>query len=132
MRSETESILDDWLSRWHHFSKGFRVVGASSANAMFRNANTSRQWDAIEDVVDAELMGDTLERMDFEIMGDKRGMGGMEEPYRTAICVNARNCYTGRQVWMSPRLPEDAEARALIVSTARIMLIDKLMRAGIM
>jgi hypothetical protein len=132
MKNDFEEILSDLLSRWHHYAKTYRLTGEAGADPMFRNAKSSRQWDSIDDVLDTELAGSTLERMDFEIMGDKRGQGGMDEPYRTAICVNARNCYTGRSVWLSPRLPQNPIERAELVTTSRLMLMRKLFAAGIM
>ena len=43
---------------------------------------------------------------------------GMEEPYRTALYLLARNRATGVSVWLSPRLPADQDERAEIVAEA--------------
>lgn len=42
----------------------------------------------------------------------------MEEPYRTALFIIARNRSTGVAVWRSPRLPEDEKARMEICAEA--------------
>jgi len=66
-----------------------------------------------------------MEAMDFHVYE-------MEDPYRSAILILARNCYTGRSVWLSPRLPKDPLDRAQIVGQARTMLTRRLMAAGVM
>lgn len=43
---------------------------------------------------------------------------GMDEPYRTALFIIARNRSTGVSVWRSPRLPEDEKARMEICAEA--------------
>ncbi len=50
-----------------------------------------------------------------------RIVDSMPEPYRTAICLLARNRSTGIAVWVSPRLPQDKDKRAEIVSEALVM-----------
>lgn len=58
---------------------------------------------------------------------DQRGMlirhigqvvAQIEQPYRTALYMVARNRASGTNVWRSPRLPEDATKRAELVAEA--------------
>lgn len=66
--------------------------------------------------------------------GDSRGMlirhvGGVvrqiDEPYRTALYMLARNIATGAQVWRSARLPENTQARASVVSDAVEIFVSR-------
>lgn len=51
-----------------------------------------------------------------------RHIGGVvqsiDEPYRTALYLLARNRACGVSVWRSPRLPQDDDARAELVAEA--------------
>ena len=123
-RDDHMLALDDILSRWHHHSSGYNPMKAPGADPMFRNAKSGRGWDTGEGVDDA-LNNSTMERVDFEV-------SEMVDPHRTAIHINARNCATGRKVWMSPRLPADPLACAVIVGEARAMLSDRLVNVGVL
>lgn len=124
MRDETDAILDDLLSRWHGFCRGYQQ-GVQAASPMFRGATRSKGEQFLEAIAEDQHWNGVFAAMDFHV-------GEMEDPYRTAIYMNARNCYTGRSVWLSPRLPSDPMERAAIVSVARSQLITKLIRAGVM
>jgi hypothetical protein len=124
MRDETEAILDDLLSRWHGYCRGYQQ-GAQSASPMFRGALRSKGEQLLESIAEDQHWKGVFDAMDFHV-------GEMRDPWRAAIYVNARNCYTGRSVWMSPRLPRDPIERAAIVSVARTQLIERLTRAGVM
>lgn len=67
--------------------------------------------------------GDTDERGRMAMRIGK-AVDGMDEPFRTAIKMLARNRATGIQVWISPRLPQDKDARAELVSEAMSMLAE--------
>mgnify|MGYP001568630850 CR=1 FL=1 len=131
MRNESDSILDDLLSRWHSWCRGNKYQNEAAADPAFKGHRSSRQWDTLDEVIESDLTTATMECMDFVICGDKRGQGGMDEPYRSAIHVNARNCCTGREVWLSPRLPKDREERRLLVLEARNILLRRLISAGV-
>lgn len=92
---------------------------------MFRNAKTGRGYDSVSDVIEDELHGSTMECIDFNI-------GEIQEPYRAALYILARNCYTGRQVWLSPRLPKDVWEREAIIAEARSQLTRRLRNAGVL
>lgn len=125
MRNDVNVILDDILSRWHHHCKHFSPVPVSGADPMFRNARISRYWDTTEQIADATVDAAQMKAVDFHV-------SEMQDPHRAAIHVLARNCYTGRSVWISPRLPADREEREVVVMEARIILTRRLMTAGVM
>ena len=124
MRNDSKAILDDILSRWHSWARGYRPVTTRGADPMFREARSSKQWDSMDDVIDEEITAKIMKAVDFQV-------SEMQDPHRSAIYVLARNCYTGRSVWISPRLPANVEERAVIVLEARNLLTRRLMSAGV-
>lgn len=74
----------------------------------------SRQYDF---GVDSNGAGETAERGAL-IRHVGHVVNSLEEPYRTALYLLARNRATGVSVWRSPRLPEDADERAELVAEA--------------
>lgn len=125
MHNDSKAILDDILSRWHHHCKTYQVVRQSGADPMFRNAKSPNHWDSTADIADDSGNSAQMKAVDFAV-------SEMQDPHRAAIYVNARNCYTGRSVWLSPRLPTDPAARALVIGEARSMLMRRLIAAGVM
>lgn len=125
MFNDSKAILDDILSRWHHHCKTYRVVGEPGADPMFRNAVTSKGWNNTSDIADDAVNAAQMKAVDFHV-------SEMQEPHKAAIYVTARNCYTGRSVWLSPRLPTNPEERAIVIMEARNMLTRRLMTAGVM
>ena len=125
MRNESDAILDDLLSRWHSWAKGFQVCPAPSADPMFRGVKSGRAWETQYEIAEAQLNDDTMEAIDFQV-------GEMAEPNRSAIYANARNLASRYAVWTSPRLPTDPQERAIVVMGARTDLMRRLLRAGIM
>jgi hypothetical protein len=133
VQNDSAVILDDLLSRWHHWMKEKPINGVDRLDdPAFRDAVNRSGWDSSGDIIDSELMSHTMRAIDFQVSGDGRGQGGMPEPHRAAIYCIARNCYTGRKVWMSPRLPQDPEERGVVLMEARNMLTRKLIAAGVM
>ena len=124
MRNESDSILDDLLSRWHSWCRGSRYQNEVTADPAFKGHRSSRQWDSLDEVIDSDLTSSTMKSIDFQV-------SELLDPYRAAIYINARNCYTGREVWLSPRLPQDREARRELVLAARMMLLKRLIGAGV-
>ena len=124
IRDDSKAILDDILSRWHRWAKGFKVVAEQRFDPMFSQACSSRQWDRSDDVIDAVIEVKIMESVEFQV-------SEMSDPHRTAIHINARNCYTGSSVWSSPRLPIDPIERGIVVMEARNMLMRRLMTAGV-
>lgn len=125
MKNDAHQILDDILSSWHRWAQGYKHVGGVSSSPMFRNAKTSRGWDTVNEIVNAEIDGDQMKSVDFHVMQ-------LCDVYRTAIQINARNLATGRSTWNSARLPSNPEERAAILSLARTKLTARLHDAGIL
>ena len=125
MKDETRYLLDDLLIAWHRWASGFAPLGHHSVAPMFNGYSSSRQYDSESDVIDGTLHGDHMKSVDFHITE-------LEPMHRTAICINARNLHTGKSVWISARLPEDAQKRQEILAVARITLTERLQSAGIL
>ena len=124
MRDETNAILDDLLSRWHHHCRGFKI-GAQAASPMFRGATRAKGEQTLDAIAEDQHWAGVFRAIDFHV-------GEMIDPYRAAIYILARNCYTGRQVWISPRLPKDAIQRGEVIQQARSQLVARLVHAGVM
>ena len=126
VRNDSAHILDDILSRWHSWAKGYSPIPTCGADPMFRNAKSSgRHWDSTSEVIEDEIQGKILQAVDFQV-------SEMQDPHRTAIHFLARNLATGRSVWLSKRLPEDKMEVAIIVAEARSQLTKRLILAGVM
>jgi len=125
MRNDSNVILDDILSRWHHHCKHYSPVPIAGADPMFRNAVSPKGWDSTADIADDTVNAAQMKAVDFHV-------SEMRDPHKAAIYILARNCYTGREVWFSPRLPADKEERRVIVLEARNELCRRLMAAGML
>lgn len=125
VHNDSHAILDDLLARWHHWARGYIPVPVCGADPMFRNAKSSHSFTSADEVTDAAVEQTQMKALDFHV-------SEMQDPHRSAIYIHARNCYTGRSVWLSPRLPKDPMERAQILGDAKAMLIGKLLSAGIM
>lgn len=133
MHNDSDAILDDLLSRWHHWMKEKPVNGVDRLDdPVFRDVRSRSGWDSAEEVLDREMEALRMRAVDFQVSGDARGQGGLPEPYRAAIYCLARNCYTGRKVWMSPRLPRDPLELGVVLLEARNMLTVRLVAAGVL
>lgn len=125
LMAEANQILDDLLARWHHYCKGYSPVPVKGADPMFRQATRPRGYDTVNAILDDEAERIKMEAMDFHVYE-------LQDPHRSAILILARNCYTGRNVWLSPRLPRDAMERGTIIMEARNQLTRRLLSAGVM
>ena len=123
--TETAYRLDSVLCEWHRWAKGFQMVAAHGACAMFAGVKSSRQWDSENEALDGSLHNSEMKTVDFHI-------GEMEPMHRTAIGIHARNLSTGRSVWTSARLPADLEQRQLILREARNILTKRLTADGVL
>lgn len=121
----TRYLLDEILSDWHRWARGWSGVQASSSCAMFTNAKSSRQWDSEDDVTDTALHNEQMKSVDFHV-------NELEPLHRTALQLQARNLATGFHVWHSARLPSDVGQRAVILGDARNILTQRLTKAGIL
>jgi hypothetical protein len=126
------ATLDDYLARWHAWADPKPLNGTDHiADPAFREAQTYRGWDPEDEVMDRDWFKFAMNTIDFIVTGDKKGQGGMESPYKDAILIQARNCHTGFNVWVSPRLPRDSAERLAIVVEARAILMRRMRAAGI-
>lgn len=125
MQNDSKAILDDILSRWHSHCKGYSPLPVIGVDPIFRGEITRSGWDSADDIMDAQLNRKIMDAVDFQV-------SEMKDPYRAAIHITARNCSTGRSVWLSPRLPADPLARGVIVVEARSQLTRRLMSVGVM
>ena len=124
--------LDDLLAEWHKWCRGFSIVGQHGTAPMFNGLVSSKQWDSEHEVLDDRLHSSQLEIVEFSINGDEKGQGAMPEPYRTAISFKAKNLATGKNVWISPRLPKDQLGRFQVLNEAYEILIKRLSLAGVL
>jgi len=125
MHDDARYLLDDLLAEWHRWAKGWQDVSAPKTSAMFSAVKISRQWDSEDDVLDGSIHNAQMKAFDFHV-------NELQPLQRTALQINARNLVTGRSVWTSARLPQDIEARAIILRDARNDLMKRLVCAGIL
>ncbi len=125
MKNDSDQILSDLLARWHAWGRSYKPNQQPPRAPIFRDAKTSRGYDTTDEIIEDELMGSTLEAIDFQV-------SEMQDPHRTAIYVLARNLATGKSVWQSPRLPNDPLERGRIVGEARSILTARLRECGVM
>jgi hypothetical protein len=119
-------LLDDLLSRWHHWQQSERVVRGFNRKALvIGDFKISRQYDDANGQLDADLEDRIMRQVDFQVRQ-------MEDPHRAAIYVNARALLLGVMVFTSPRLPSDTQARRQMVLQARCMLAHRLAQHGLM
>ena len=126
MTDDTRYTLDSILADWYQWAKGYLPVAGCGACAMFSAVQSgSRQWDTEGETTDSILHNAQMTTVDWII-------GELVPLHRTALNLHARNLCTGRSVWASARLPEDAQARAVILGNARNALMARLVGAGVM
>ena len=113
------------LCDWYRWAKGYQHVGGINSSPMFREVKMGRQWDTVDEIISSDLVHSQMEAIDHIVMA-------MCEVYRTSLQFQARNLYTGKYVWTSPRLPTDPKERAVILADARQALGAKLRDAGIL
>jgi hypothetical protein len=124
--------LDDLLSRWHHKCKMYQIARQQSSTPGFREAVSSRSWDSTSDIADDAYLRLAMKAIDFALLGDRNSQGAIPDPHNAALKLLARNLSTGRSVWLSPRLPQDAVERATVVAEARNILTRRLQACGVM
>lgn len=124
MMDDARHILDDLLAEWHHWCRSFQYAKDIGPSAMWHDAQTPRHWDSTSTIADDAIRNTRMEALDFHI-------NELQPLYRTALQIEARNLHSGKAVWTSPRLPADADKRALIVGQARYALLLRLEAAGV-
>jgi len=125
MKDESRYILDSILADWHRWQVACGEGSGHKTSAMFHDVRSGRQWDSENDVTDGVLHNSQMETVEFCI-------NELSPIKRTAISINARNLVTGKSVWTSARLPENIMDRAVLLSDARVELVGRLRKAGVM
>ncbi|CAN7187398.1 hypothetical protein [Acidovorax sp. LjRoot117] len=125
MRNDQNEILDSLLSEWHSWARSYSPVPTCGADPMFRNAKSAKGWDTTDQVMEDEIRDKTMKAIDFQV-------SEMKDPHRSAIHIHARNCCTGHNVWLSPRLPKDPMERTVILMEAKNQITRRLLNAGVM
>ena len=121
---DQNAILDSLLSDWHRWAAGEQHAdGYASTSAGLGDWRASRQWDDQNGALDGELDKSTMKTIDFQVQQ-------MQDPYRAAIHMNAKNLAAGRNVFQSPRIPTGIEG-VNILRTARATLTIRLVNAGV-
>jgi hypothetical protein len=124
--ADIDSVLDDLLSSWHKWSAQYQYgKGYPSTDIACRQARISRQYDDENGALDASVENSVMEAFDA-------AMDRIEQPWRTALSIQARNFATGARVWSSPRLPADPMERAILTTEARNRLMRELAVDGIL
>ena len=124
--AEINDRLNDLLARWHAHCNAYSAgKGYPSANAACRQAQTTSVWDAWSGAQDDAASRRIMEEFDA-------AMWDVPQPYLTALQLQARNLYTGKQVWQSPRLPADPMERGVLLMEGRNLLMRGLAKRGVM
>lgn len=122
--NDTQELLSEILRDWHSWAKGYQHVVSVGTSPMFRDAKASRGWDTTEEIIKNDLDNSRMAAVDFHI-------SQLCDVYRTVLQLQARNLCTGKNLWISARLPENQEDRIKILMEARASLLFKLRDAGI-
>jgi hypothetical protein len=124
-----EYDLDGLLAAWHQYHENKKLTrGYSRTDSTCRDYRAPGHWDWKNGAADARADELQVKAVD-ECMDN---IPNVPQPWNTALQFEARNCATGRAVWLSPRLPQDKDERAVLVREARNMLLKELMRAGVL
>jgi hypothetical protein len=127
MKIEIDALLDDWLSRWHEFSSGYRMTrGYSGSDATCRDHRTPTHWDWQNGAEEDRGMKEEMKAFDKAI----RRVPNHPERWFTCLAFEARNLASAAAVWKSPYLPIGEELAVLRIE-ARTKLIEELSRDGI-
>lgn len=127
--AEINEKLNDLLSRWHAHCQGYSAgKGYPSADAACKHAQTSSAWDGWNGAQDEATIRKIMEQFDAAMWD----IPNHPQPYLTALQFQARNLYTGKNVWQSPRLPADEIERGVLLLEARNRLLRGLARRGVM
>lgn len=126
MQADIDTILNDLLAKWHRYCAGYSYgKGYPSTDVSCRQSRTSRQYDYENGAMDASVDNAIMEAFDA-------AMDRVDQPWRTALSVQARNLHTGSAVWSSPRLPADPMERGAILLEARNKLMKALASCGVL
>lgn len=126
MQSDLDHLLNDLLAKWHRYCAGYSFgKGYPSSDVTCRQSRTSKQYDYDNGAMDASVDQSIMEAFDA-------AMDTIEQPWRTALSLQARNLHTGNSVWISPRLPADPIERGVLLMEARNKLLKVLAKDGVL
>jgi hypothetical protein len=113
--------MDDALSLlvlwWRAESQWSPVEGFPPECPSTRGWRVSRQYDDDSGAAEVDQRGMLIRHISSIV-------NSIEEPYRTALYLVARNRATGVSVWRSARLPDDEDERAEIVAEAVVRFTE--------
>ena len=126
MQNDIQHVLSGMLADWHRYcTHTADRPGFPGKAACFGQSRSNTQYDW-ENGVESDLV-------------DKRIMEGFDaaiqrvpQPWLTALQFEARNLCVRYQVWASPRLPKDPEAREVMILEARNRLLRELAKDGVL
>lgn len=125
MHSDIDNLLNDLLSSHHKWARRTKFgKGYPSESASCKDARASRQYDDSNGALDSGLDDSRMEAFDAVLYR-------IEQPWLTALQVQARNLATGSNVWSSPRLPVDPLERSILTLEARNKILKELVKDGI-
>lgn len=104
---------------WRHESQWTPVEGYPRECPSTAGYRASRQYDDQNGAQETAAIGQLAVHVGHIV-------AAMHEPYRTALHMLARNRSSGVSVWVSPRLPADKDARAVVVADALQMFGERL------
>lgn len=127
MTDDQSAHLDHLLCLWHHWQKGDKLTDGHSGKSQVvgQCRGYGLQYESQLEQQDVALDNATCETINAQV-------NELGEPHRTAILIDARNLYTGIAVWDSHRITGSPQERALILATARHVLMKRLIAAGVM
>ena len=96
---------------WRHESQWTPVEGYPRECPSTAGYRASRQYDDQNGSQEADARSQLAVHIGHIV-------AAIEEPYRSALHMVARNRSSGVSVWVSPRLPADKDARAAVVAEA--------------
>jgi len=121
-----EASLDALLVIWHTWASSEQVgQGYPSEAAGMKFYRVSRQYDTDNGALDGDVDAELGAAVDSVVQS-------LQDPYKTAIHINAKNLKTGVHDWGSRRLPFDPVERAKIVAEARAKMTRLLQSRGLM
>jgi hypothetical protein len=124
--------IQQLLADWHTWASKTTLSPIAGKCAMFAQSQTPKHWDSTGEIDDDLINQAAMEAIDFAVQGDNRGQGGMPEPYKTMIALYAKNLSTGKDVYLSPRLPKNHQELTAIKIQAVDILTKKLKIAGVL
>jgi hypothetical protein len=98
--------------------------GYASRSLVCGEFRISRQYDYDNGAWDQDIEDYQMRSVDFQV-------SEMQDPYRTAIHINAKCLTLGVYVFTSPRLPDNSADRRTLTNQARDLLVCRLVAAGV-